>query len=155
MTMVKIFEDFKKMFNNDTISFNSLDHKNLFIYNMWAGNEISNVGLFCDIEEAIAAGVDNKILFKELYLRINKNIKHITFPKKAKEESDWDWLKDYYMKFYHYSKREVNMYWKLIMTENKEEISKKFGLDNIERKKLGLNKVETIKIEKIKQVKLW
>jgi hypothetical protein len=113
---------------------------------MWVGNEPANFGLFTDIEEGILSQVPQSILLKELWLRVNRGKKFIPFPKKIKEESDMDWLKEYYKKFYNYSNKEIKEYWELIMLEDKEEIAKKFGLDDKERKLLGLNKLKGVKV---------
>ena len=148
--MSDIFSQFNLLFNTDIASYKLLDEKNFFILNLWCGNLKTNVATFLDLEEAKLAGVPDSILMKELYLRIDKKNKFIKFPKEVKNIVEYDWLQKLFMQYYGWSKKEVDIYWGQILIFISEQALKNrmasmFGLENKERKLLGLEPLEKIK----------
>jgi hypothetical protein len=154
-----ILDNFKLLFTENINNVKQIDLDSLWSLNNWIGNEKSNLKLFVNISEGILAGVPKSILIKEMFLNVNKHIKFIKYPKDAEKEIDeLEWLKDYFTQYYKWSKRETNLYWNIIKAylstqEHKEEIAKKFGLNDKERKLFGLEKLEVIKLEIKKEEK--
>ena len=149
---MNIFQQFKLLFGN-LDEFEMIPPNSLFILNMWAGNNKTNLGMALDIEEKKLEGVPDSILLKELYLRINKKLKFIKFPKKQKLEYTYDWLMPYFKTHYNWSNRELDIYWSQIeiLISNpdiKLSMARKFGLEDKDRKKLGLDKIPKSKIKK-------
>jgi len=151
--MSDLYSTFKLLFTNNLHNIKNIDEKLLFVLNQWIGNNKLNTKLFIDIEEGILTGVPKSILLKELFLRVNKHMRFIKFPKKlVKEKNKFDFLKPFFKTYYNFSNNEINIYWNLIIKYLNNphvliSMAHKFGLDNKQRKILELPKVE-FKIEK-------
>lgn len=156
--MNKFFDDFNKLFSRNIENVKDIDDKNVFRLNRWLGNSIYNYKLFLDSEEALLHGVPPNLVKKELFFRINKSNRYIKSTKYVSVERTFDWLKPFFGNFYGWSNREIEIYWGLIEhylnnEKIKENIARRFGLNNRERKKLGLDKVKFVNIKPKEEMK--
>jgi len=159
--MNELLDNFNLLFEKDIESFNNIKKDLLFPLNLWTGNSRGNLKSFINVEEGIMAGMDNGFLMKYLFLNINKKSKWIKYPKyvkKAKPEDDkMFWFKQKLMDAFNWSPKELELQWDLItykFINNPillNSIGSRLGLDNVERKKLGLKPIE-VKLEKKKNI---
>jgi len=150
----EFFNEFKMLFDTNLETVNKINPKNIFPFNVWMGNELSNYKLFLDIEEALLCGMNETILLKELFLKINKFKKFIKTFKYEQEKDELEWIKQKIKEHFSWTDKEINIYWTLFTFVDKNKIANMLGLDNKERKKYGAELISFIKPKKISSQKI-
>ncbi|MFW6246660.1 MAG: hypothetical protein ACOC22_00595 [bacterium] len=126
---------------------------------MWARGDIKNYKVCKTINRDIFFSSNNEILLgylKEKYSRVN----YIKTPKaNSYNKETFDIVAKYLKKRYHYGNGDINAMRKIIETNIAdknwlESFANEFGLDNKERKKIGISpiKFEKAKVRKNKSL---
>lgn len=138
-----------------------IDSNKIFPLMRWTSGDISNLNLCKDVNRSFFF-VDRNILLG--YLAFNLKPKQfIKYPKAKKfDNKKLDLILSYLQKHYKYGKNDLEQLKQVVINKlnNKEELevmANNFGLDNKERKLLGVNQVkfDKKKMEEKKQKSLF
>ncbi len=134
--------------------FDNLDENLIYPLNTWSSNYEKNLE-FSKLLNREIFYLDRKVS-KIMYFSFTKYKPFLSFPKtKVSEDKKFELIKSYLIKNYHYGEEDIKSMKHLInsLTKSKahlEEFSSINGLDNKERKTLGL---QGLKFDKSKMVK--